>query len=749
MTNHETRPRSEKRLDSERISRFKEADKFLSLIDPSAKHWCFQIIGHSGEHKTPAKTIHGTLTHNLGTLTDLNRQGAGIFVTVNEVTPGEKRKAENITRVRACFADFDRDNYPEQYPIPPHIIVESSPKKRHVYWIVDGMPLEDFKAQQLGIADALDSDPSVSDLPRVMRLPGFDHTKDAPNRYRVRIISTNNRPPYTPEEIAKAFPPLANIKGVSGTPDLSLDPIVQALQDQGLILGSRNDGGFNITCPWENEHTTPSSKSSTVYYPAHTGGYVGAGFKCQHAHCVNRTIQDLKDWLGLEADEGQAPLSKLTEDALALTFVDQNEGLRYVAAWGKWMHWNGQYWEDDDTKKTTDIVRRTLRQISRKSGGKQRRRLESKNTVSNVETLARSDRRIAAITDQWDKNPLLLNTPSGVIDLETGTNQAHNPNDYMTKITAAAPSGDCPRWRSFLDEITNGDNELASYLQRVAGYSVTGLIREHALFFFYGTGANGKGTFLNMLQWLFGRYAVTASADTFTVSPTTQHPTDLAMMRGARMVVAQETEEGQAWAESKIKALTGGDPITARFMRQDFFTFEPQFTLLIASNHKPRLRNIDEAIRRRLHMIPFTVTIPPEKRDNRLSEALKQEAAGIMRWVVDGARVYFCEGLNPPRAVTEATSEYLEDQDLFSQWFEDHCETGPGYQANPRELFSSWKCYAETLRIRPGLRSEFKDRLTMRGIVQQRNGRERFYPGVRLREVPPIFDPLDWDREAV
>ena len=184
----------------------------------------------------------------------------------------------------------------------------------------------------------------------------------------------------------------------------------------------------------------------------------------------------------------------------------------------------------------------------------------------------------------------------------------------------------CPRWQRFLDQVTAGDQDLQRFLRRIAGYGLTGSTREHALFFFYGTGANGKGTFLNTLTAILGDYAKVAGMDTFTESHTDRHPTELAMLRGARIVAAQETEEGRRWAESRIKALTGGDPITARFMRQDFFTYTPQFKLLIAGNHKPGLRNIDEAIRRRFHLLPFTVRIPPEA---ARSEPVRQAEGGV------------------------------------------------------------------------------------------------------------------------
>ena len=214
------------------------------------------------------------------------------------------------------------------------------------------------------------------------------------------------------------------------------------------------------------------------------------------------------------------------------------------------------------------------------------------------------------------------------VDLKTGQSYAPRREDYCTKAAACDPGGECPFWWEFLERVTAGNQELESYLQRVVGYCLTGRTTEHVMFFVYGTGANGKSVFINTISGMMGDYAATAPMDTFLDSKVERHPTELAMLRGARLVVAIETEEGRRWSEAKLKALTGGDKITARFMRQDFFEFTPKFKLMVAGNHKPSLRSVDEAIRRRLHLIPFTVTIPPEDRDEHLADTLKNEWGG-------------------------------------------------------------------------------------------------------------------------
>src|SRR5262249_10483492 len=217
--------------------------------------------------------------------------------------------------------------------------------------------------------------------------------------------------------------------------------------------------------------------------------------------------------------------------------------------------------------------------------------------------------------------------------------------DYITKTTAVTPATEppaqsCQLWLEFLQRVTDGSQERQDFLQRVCGYGVTGLTSEDSLFFLYGLGANGKSVFLRAVSGAVDDYHKTASMDTFTVTFGERHPTDLAMLRGARLVTAIETEEGKRWDEAKLKHMTGGDPVPARFMRQDFFESLPQFKLLIAGNHKPAFRNVDEAIRRRVKLIPFTVTIPEAERDPQLSEKLKAEWPGILRWMIDGCLMW-------------------------------------------------------------------------------------------------------------
>jgi putative DNA primase/helicase len=438
-------------------------------------------------------------------------------------------------------------------------------------------------------------------------------------------------------------------------------------------------------------------------------------------------------------DPGDALAPQFSEEALALRFSRQHaEELQYVAAWGNWYYWDGICWREDDTLAVFDRCRAICRRASAECSDKQEPvavRLAASSTVAAVERLARADRRHAATVDQWDADPWLLNTPLGTVDLRGEELHEHDRGQFLTKLTAVGPGGKCELWLRFLNRVTDGDAELASFLQRVIGYSLTGSTREHALFFLYGTGGNGKSVFLSTIAGLLGDYAKTAHMSAFTVSKTEQHPTDLAGLRGARFVTAIETEVGTRWALSKIKCLTGGDRIAARFMRQNFFEYVPQFKLVVAGNHKPELRFVDEAIRRRLHLIPFTVTIPRRERDRNLDEKLKEEYPGILQWAIDGCVAWQRDGLNPPAVVRDATAEYIAAEDALGRWLEDRCVLRSGDWTSFRALFADWQQWCEQTGEPPGSEKRFTQALQARGFESDRSGGAgtRGFAGVSLR----------------
>ncbi|WOH82145.1 phage/plasmid primase, P4 family [Bradyrhizobium sp. BEA-2-5] len=432
----------------------------------------------------------------------------------------------------------------------------------------------------------------------------------------------------------------------------------------------------------------------------------------------------------------------ITEDGTALAFAGQHANdLRFDHDAARWYRWDGTYWKQDRTQLAFSAARDLVRELSRDQPQRIKNVTSRVNFAGNVERFARADQRLAVTQEVWDPDPFLIGTPGGTVDLKPGELRAPRSEDMITKITTTTPAeaADCPTWSKFLKEATSDDPELIKFLQVVCGYAMTGDTSEHLLVFIYGPGGNGKSVFLNTIGGILGDYHTTAAMETFTESFHDRHPTDLAMLRGRRLVTCAETSEGRAWAETRIKQLTGGDPITARYMRQDFFTYQPTFQLLVVGNHKPKLHNVTEAMRRRLAIIPFVHA--PASPDHELELKLRIEWPGIMRWMIEGCLIWQKEGIKRPEIVVETTKEYFNEQDLPGQWIEDKLEMAPGSKLSTVKAYDSFVEFA----VRSGERSPgdikwFHEQMEHHNINRRKSHGSRVYMDVRLK--PDGLEPI-------
>ena len=423
--------------------------------------------------------------------------------------------------------------------------------------------------------------------------------------------------------------------------------------------------------------------------------------------------------------------------------------LRYAPEMSRWYVWDGTRWEPDAMFKAEAMVNRELivqaSRVARMGATIEEKKkyyriaenFLSSARASAVRKVMESNSALAIHVASFDSDAWRINTPGGMIDLRQGTLAPADSNALMSKTTSVAPEfdRDCPRWVQFLKETTGNDTDFIGYLQRYAGYCLTGLVNEQMLMYLWGGGGNGKSVFLNVLSAILHNYAVTAPGRVFTQSLVEQHPTELAMMAGARLVLASEVAYGKKWDGERIKMLTGGEKITARFMRQDDFTFMPTFKILIAGNARPAVANLDEAMRRRLHFVPFTRT--PAVVDINLGEKLRAEHPAILAWMVRGCVAWSQHGLGSPAVVLASTETYFEDEDLIQEWMR-ACVRGGTMQAftSSRALWTSWNTWCRQAGEQPGTERDLIQKLSSLGMYRARdNHGVRGFKGVRLLET--------------
>ena len=463
---------------------------------------------------------------------------------------------------------------------------------------------------------------------------------------------------------------------------------------------------------------------------------------------------------GLSAPDSMPDLS---HDSLALDLGRRSwdANARHVALWGTWLFWRDTHWQRDETLEHLSRTRAYLRTragellawADRKAGTSdagqgggrrspsrwaqdQARTLRSSSTVIAVSNLARANPASATTLAEFDHDHHLIGTPGGTVDLRTGVLRPAQRRDMISRRTACAPAGPAARpalWLRFLHETFQGDEATIAFLQRAAGYALTGSTAEHKLLFLHGSGRNGKSVFLNTLLDLWGDYGRRVAATTFLNSQTERHPTDIAGLQGARLAIASELPRGKTWDEATIKDLTGGDRMTARFMRQDFFDFDPQLTLMIAGNTQPSFRGVDEAIRSRVVLVPFSVTIPVERRDSALPEKLKAEGPAILRWCIDGALAWRDRGLEVPPSIAAASSQYFDDEDTLGQFLEDEIQPDPQSITPTEDLIFRFNQWSDRQGLGSWTRRTLVKELKSRGFADAKSNGRRGLRGLRLR----------------
>jgi len=446
-----------------------------------------------------------------------------------------------------------------------------------------------------------------------------------------------------------------------------------------------------------------------------------------------RKIADFLGWERFTLREGRG-VYLCTDTGNAERLADRHgANLRYCYPWGTWLVYDGTRWRVDDRGAVVRLAKDTARGIfeeakearddeTAKRLGKWASSSLSEGKLKSMLSLAQSEPGIPILPEEMDVSRDLLNVLNGTIDLRIGELREHRREDLITKLAPVEydPNATAPLWTSTLERVLPSP-ELRAFFKKLCGYALTGDVSEQLLPVLYGTGANGKSTILNALLGMLGDYGMQAAPD-LLVAKKGSHPTELADLFGMRFVASIEVEDGSRLAESLVKQLTGGDRVKARRMRQDFWEFEPTHKVLMACNHKPQVRGTDNAIWRRITLVPFTETIPTAEQDKNLPDKLRREAAGILAWAVEGCLEWRREGLQAPEAVRQATGAYRAEMDVLGAFLRECCELGTEYNVAAKDLYGAYKFWCEDNGERPETQRRFGSRLTERGGFERYRG---------------------------
>jgi putative DNA primase/helicase len=430
-----------------------------------------------------------------------------------------------------------------------------------------------------------------------------------------------------------------------------------------------------------------------------------------------------------------------------------NTTLRYCVPWRAWLTWDDARWARDATGEVMRLAKQTVRafhqqafriadETQRTAALKWAIRSESAPALLNMVRLAQAHSPLPVVPADLDSDPWLLNCLNGTLDLRTGTLRPHDRADLITKLAPVAydATAEHETWTRFLHDATDGDVGLQRFLQRAAGYTLLGRASEEVFFLIHGEGATGKSTFVSAVQKTLGDYAMTADFEAFLAKRGDAGiRNDIARLAGARLVVSIEVDEGRRLAEGLVKTLTGGDTIAARFLYGEFFEFVPQFTLVLACNHAPRVNAQDAALWRRIARIPFVHVVPPEDRDPTVKATLTDPTvagATILRWAVDGCRAYLADGLGIPPAVSASTTAYRKESDALADFVSEHCVLDPASWESTKALrstYADWVKETSARRPHPLSAKAFAEHLKQHGCEPTKQDHVRGWLGIRLR----------------
>ncbi|MEX0783341.1 MAG: phage/plasmid primase, P4 family [Dehalococcoidia bacterium] len=663
----------------------------------------------------------------------------------------KKRDKAHALPLACLYVDGDGALIPPEVP-HPDIVLETSPGRHHYIWpLAEVVEPEHGQGLNERLAAMIGADPSGGDLAQLIRIPGTRNHKypDSPIVTLERHVED-----YVDARILdELLPPLAERKrriprkertSTLGEPPVRLEgEALKLWYGESARLTNEGSVDRSATLAAIASALAKGGASAELIVLALEDRDVELGFNkyCNRAD-ANERYDEIAEWAVTNV-AGSVVTRPLTDIGNAERLVDRHgDDVKYTPG-RHWLAWEGRRFAEDESAARRFAIE-TARSISAEAATapehlreRIRRHAAASEGSARIDAqlkLAKDMEAIRRFDSDFDANPMLLNLLNGTLNLGTGKLEPHRRNDLLTKLAPVEwdATARCPTWRRFLRTIFDGDDELIRYIQRVAGYCLSGSCQEQVFFIFIGAGANGKTTLLRTWQSILGEYAQQMPAEALLRRQPGGARSDIARLEGCRLAVGSELNPGESLDEALIKQLTGNDPIVARRLYRDYVSFEPTFKLILATNNPPRVRGTDEGIWRRIQVVPFGVSIPGDDRDPNLLDKLLAESAGILRWMVRGALEWQEHGLLPPQAVIDAMNELREEEDEFAIFLRQCCRESSADRVYASELLTAYTDWADihdaTALGTKGLKREMK----RHGCTHGRDNKGSYYKGLRL-----------------
>lgn len=730
-------------------------------------------------------------------LHSFNDKGAAIYVARNECT-GQRSK-DTVTRVRGVHADMDDIDVAGLAAVTgilqPSIVVRSSTQDRNqLYWqLSEGefLSLAETESINQFLASKHGADSAAVDASRLLRLPGFKHMKYRSKGETPTVTVVSVGPTYTAEEIRNVFPPVeAKAEPKKLVPPTNTGGAVKKFDIPIQLEEIAKTVAEKYKSLWNGDWTNAIQSSGAVGYPSQSeadlalAGHIGRtalrmGIDVEEIPEVvltvfSRSTLGRSDKWQQREDYRSRTVQKVVDSFNTLEFQNAPNGLQlesygdvrnarafaqtargifiYVTTRDRWLKWSNERWQLCEKEEHIAEAKLVCGQIlsaagsvfnqDQERGKKLIQEAMSAHTLPRIMAMIKlsvSEPEMSVTDRELDSDPYLLGVRNGLVDLRTGRHQPNHPKTLITRYCNAAYEEDatCPKWTVFLDQIFQGDIETIECVQRLLGCTLLGLGTEEILIICYGHGSNGKSVFSNVVHKILGGYAITAPPSLLTArrKDDTGPRNDLAALAGTRYVSINETQAGDRLDEQVVKILAGREPISARFLNQEFFEFDPTFTPWLRTNHKPVITGEDDGIWRRLVLLRFGRKFTDDEKDPYLEEKLLDESNGIMMWMIEGARLYLESGIRQsPRMLAERAT-YRKESDLLGEFLDDNTTPDPTAKVNQVTLYQAYREWTQASGVRALSKKSFTQRLAERGHPEGKSGNARFYVGLRLGQA--------------